>query len=99
MLKIRETWIAQELNAEEWLSEYSNLSDKATLIDLARNLYLCRPVFKALRGIHDREEWLDAYSLIQWQTSYRRQALREPLYVTDAADLMDLLDVLLRVDQ
>ena len=65
--------------------------DGPTLRHFAESLRLTLPVFNALRRVTDRQDWIDGYARIQWQTSDRRQAFGDPLYVTDAALLSDIL--------
>jgi hypothetical protein len=87
---VREAYETVELSAPEWLTEYVG-QDDLTLRHFAESLRLTLPVFKALRRETDRQDWLDGYARIQWQTSHRRQAFGEPLYVTDEAELAALL--------
>ena len=87
---VRETYETVEVSAQEWLTEYVG-DDGPTLRHFAESLRLTLPVFNALRRVTDRQDWIDGYARIQWQTSDRRQAFGYPLYVTDAALLSDIL--------
>ena len=87
---VRETYETVEVSAQEWLTEYVG-DDGPTLRHFAESLRLTLPVFNALRRVTDRQDWIDGYARIQWQTSDRRQAFGDPLYVTDAALLSDIL--------
>ena len=95
----RETYETVELSAQEWLTEYVG-DDGPTLRHFAESLRLTLPVFNALRRVKDRQDWLDGYARIQWQTSDRRQAFGDPLYVTDEPGLSALLsDILAELDE
>ena len=89
-MSVRETYETVEVSAQEWLTEYVG-DDGPTLRHFAESLRLTLPVFNALRRVTDRQDWIDGYARIQWQTSDRRQAFGDPLYVTDAALLSDIL--------
>jgi hypothetical protein len=95
---VREAYDTVELSAQEWLTEYVG-QDDLTLRHFAESLRMTLPVFKALRRVTDRQDWLDGYALIQWSTSHRRSLL-DPLYVTDEVGLSALLsDILAELDE
>lgn len=95
---VRQAHETVELSAQDWLTEYVG-DDDLTLRHFAESLRLTLPMFKALRRVTERQEWLDGYALIQWQTSRRRQCFGDPLYVTDEAGLSALLsDIIAELD-
>ena len=83
MTKSHEPQEWKVVEAASWLAAYGYARNGDDARDLAASLAECRPIHRAMAGITDRDEWVDALSLIHHQTANWSGAI----WTVRAADL------------
>lgn len=80
----------ERLTAEDWVVTYLQGGEAQTVQGFASDFASLAPTYRALRGISDRQEWVDGYAHIQWESGPRRER-GEPVYTVDADELAQYL--------